>query len=434
MTCKCNHENAGDAEKPGMDRRTALKVSLAAVGAAALAPRLPAEAIVRPRMPASRLPGRATVVVFERGGWDALQLFAPTGDANYALKRPTTAIGAPGSGAAVTGLAMNSLFSMHPSMPGLHSLWTQPASRLAVVHALGYTPYHRSHFESQDLFETGQFGVVNADGWINRHLQATTGISTAPVRALALMNSLPRSMDGVFPCFAFSSLESLQFQATQPDLRAYLETIVDYTPTVGLSAARAGSYAGMKSTFDLIDMFSGINPATYVPQNGAVYPNTAMGSSFEQTAMILRGNLGVEFIQIDQGGWDHHADLFANIPTYAGALNGALSAFVQDMGADMADVAVLCMSEFGREVSENGSNGTDHGVGGAMMIAGGSVLGGQVHGAWPGLATSALAEGRFLAPANDFRQVILELLMDHMGGTVPSTVFPSMTYAPLGVF
>lgn len=427
MSSKSNHE------QPGMDRRTAVKISLAAVGAAAILPRLPAEAIARVKAPAARLPNRATVVVFERGGWDALQLFAPTGDPNYALKRPTTAIGAPGSAAAVVGLPMNATFSMHPALPGLHARWSQPLSRLAVVHALGYTPYHRSHFESQDLFETGQFGVVNADGWINRHLQATAAISTAPVRALALMNARPRSMDGAFPCFAFSSIEALQFQATQPDVRQYLEAIVDYTPTAGFSAARVGSYSGMKSSFDLIDLFSGINPQTYAPQNGAVYPNSAIAQSFRQAAMILRGNLGVEFIQIDQDGWDHHTDLVGNIPTYAGALDGALNAFMQDMGADMADVVVLCMSEFGREVAENASNGTDHGAGGAMLLAGGAVQGGQVHGAWPGLATSALAEGRFLAPVNDYRQVILETLIDHMGGTVPSAVFPSMNYAPLGV-
>jgi uncharacterized protein (DUF1501 family) len=304
---------------------------------------------------------------------------------------------------------------------------------MGVVHALGHLPYHRSHFESQDLFETGYFGGLFPDGWINRHLRATDTPTAPPVRGLAIRSSLPRSMDGPYPCFAVASVADLQFTAAQPDVRTTLESIVSTTATSGMSPARQGLYSGMVSSFDLIDHFAGVNPATYVPQNGASYPSTSIGNGLRQIAQVIRADLGVEVFQVDQTGWDHHTGLVASVPIYAGALDAAVSAFVQDLGALMDDVVVLVMTEFGREVRQNGSAGSDHGAGGAMLVIGGSVNGGQVHGAWPGLATSALAEGRFLQPLNDFRRVILEVLVDHMGGTDPQIVFPNFSYVPLGV-
>ena len=101
----------------------------------------------------------------------------------------------------------------------------------------------------------------------------------------------------------------------------------------------------------------------------------------------------------------------------------------------MSEVVIIVMSEFGRTVAVNGSQGTDHGVGGAMMVIGGAAQGGQVHGIWPGLAPSALVgNARYLAPSNDFRDVILEVLQSHVGGTDAAAVFPGHTPGTLGIF
>lgn len=422
--------NASVPAKP--TRRRFVQSTAAALGAAALPLRLPAEA--RAAIPKRRsLSNPVFVVLFQRGGADCLQLFAPTGDPNYAVLRPTVGIGAPGSSNPVQGLFMNSLFSMHPSMSGIHALYGAAQSRLAVVHATGYLPYHRSHFESQDLMETGSFAGLASDGWINRHLQATAGSSSAPVRALALRQSLPRSMDGPFPCFAVNSVADLAFQGSLPDVRQTLEYIVDVTPTSSMSPERQGFYTGMTDAFDLIDLFAGIDPSSYVPQNGAAYPATDLGNRMKELAQVIRADLGIEIFQVDQGGWDHHTNLPANVPVYAGDLSAALSAFIQDLGPLMNDVVFMAYSEFGREAGQNGSGGSDHGAGGSIIVAGGNVLGGQVHGVWPGISTAQLAQGRFLMPANDYRNVIVEILQDHLGGTVPQTVFSNWTYAPLGL-
>ena len=417
----------------GADRRSFLKASAATLGAAALVGRLPAEVRAGKEKRRRRM-NPVLVTLFLRGGADALSLVAPTGDTvHYPALRGSAAIPPPGSGLPGEGLAMDATFSMHPLLAGLHAGYAATGSTFAVIHAVGAVPYDRSHFESQDLFETGGLTGQFSDGWINRHLVATASPSDPPVRALALRSSLPRILAGGYPTYAVKSIADLSFLATQPDIRSTLEPIVDLTPTGGMPTARQTMYQSMSDTFDLIDHFAGIDPSAYVPANGATYPQTPLGEQLAETAQLIKANLGLEFIHVDMGGWDHHNDLVNELSTYVPMLDQALSAFLQDMGALMSDVVVLVMSEFGREAALNGSQGADHGVGGVMFAIGGAVQGGQVHGAWPGLAPGALEAGRFLAPANDFRDVCLEILEDHMGGTLPASVFPGHAYSPLGL-
>lgn len=417
-------------EGSNQDRREFLKTGAIAAGAAAFGGPLALPG--RTGGAARRTTPKVTVVLFQRGGADHLNIYAPTGDANYALLRPTIGLAAPGSGSGVVGLPMTATFAMHPAMAGLHGAFGAPGSHVAVVHAVGYQPFDRSHFTSQDLYETALQPGSAPDGWINRHLQVTSTAQDAPVRALALRGALPRSMTGAYPCYAVASTQDLVFVG-QPDMRLFLEAITGSTPTGGMSAPAQLAYRSAQSAFDLIDRFGGLDPVNYQPANGAVYPSGALGQSLREIAEVVKAGLGVEFFAVDQGGWDHHSDLVARIAGYVGELDQAITAFFTDLGALAADVVLVTMSEFGREAGENGSGGADHGVGGAMLVAGGAVLGGQVHGTWPGLAPAALQDGRFLAPANDFRDVLREVLELHMGGTDPAVVFPGRVYQPIGV-
>ncbi|MEO6593323.1 MAG: DUF1501 domain-containing protein [Planctomycetota bacterium] len=414
----------------GHDRRTFLTSSVLATGAFALGGPLGARAPVAAGRPGTAT--KVTVVLFQRGGADNLNLYAPTGDANYALLRPTIGITPPGQIGTVVGLPMNATFSMNPALAGVHAAYTAPASSAGIVHAVGYQRYNRSHFESQDLYETALQAGAAAEGWINRHLQVTAAPGDAPVRGLALTGALPRSMYGTFPCFAVGSTADLAFLGL-PDSRLFLEAITDSTPTGGMLPQQQLAYQSGADAFDLIDLFASLHPTTYVPANGAVYPAGALGKALREVAEAIKADLGVEIFAVDHNGWDHHAGLVARIGTLATELNQAITAFFTDLGAASSDVALVTMSEFGREVQENGSAGTDHGVGGAMLVMGGPTNGGQVHGVWPGLANAALEAGRFLAPSNDFRDVLREVLDVHMGGTDPGIVFPSHTYTPIGV-
>lgn len=424
----------------GTDRRTFLGRTAATAAAAtflstSLTRRVPAQARVTPRAHGGSLSRPVTVVLFLRGGADALQLFAPTQDPAYAQLRPNIGVTPQGAGTPRDGLAMDATFTMNAALPALHGRFVDPASEMAVVHAVGYMPYDRSHFESQEIWETaalpGQLPL--ASGWINRHLQVTSLPGDAPVRGLALRLGLPASMWGSYPCYAVDTISQLTFDAAQSDVETMMRAIYQQGVAAGgTTPTRQGAYDSGQAAFQLIDRFAGLDPTSYVPANGALYPTTDLGNRLREAAQLIRADLGLEVIAVDHGGWDHHTTIEQRLPIQAGELDGAVDAFLTDIGTLSSEVCLVVMTEFGREPAENGSGGTDHGVGGAMMVFGGGVLGGGVRGAWPTLGT--LTDNRFLSPVNDFRDVLLAVLQDHMGGTDAATVFPGLTPTPITLF
>ncbi len=410
----------------GTTRRTVLQAGALATGALALNQPLSANAA-----PKRRGNTKVTVVLFQHGGADHLNLYAPTGDSNYPLLRPTTAIGAPGSSVAVVGLGMDPMFSMHPNMVGTHAAFMAHQSDCAIVHAVGYSPYSRSHFQSQDLYETALAGILNG-GWINRHLQATATSQDVPVRALALRGGLPMSMRGDYPCYAVASTEQLVYQGPAA-ARMFLDKLAHGTAISRMLPEQRAAYQAQCDSFAMLEMFSVLNPSNYTPSNGAAYPGGHVGENLSQIAEVIKADLGVEFFSLEHHGWDHHSDLVMRINGHSTNFDASITAFFNDLGALAQDVVLVTMSEFGRTAAENGSGGTDHGVGGAMLVRGVGVNGGQVYGSWPGLQSAQLAGGHSLAATTDFRDVLREILDVHMGGTDPAVTFPSHVHQPVGV-
>ncbi|MGH7584497.1 MAG: DUF1501 domain-containing protein, partial [Gemmatimonadales bacterium] len=153
---------------------------------------------------------------------------------------------------------------------------------------------------------------------------------------------------------------------------------------------------------------------------------------------LIKADLGVQIAFVDVGGWDTHVNQGADAGQLASRLDelaGALAAFTTDLGERMRDVVLITMSEFGRTVKENGTSGTDHGHGTAMLVLGGNVRGGQVYGRWPGLAPEHRYQGRDLAVTTDFRALFSEVLRGHLGAFDIAQVFPDLaTSRLLGLF
>jgi uncharacterized protein (DUF1501 family) len=180
-------------------------------------------------------------------------------------------------------------------------------------------------------------------------------------------------------------------------------------------------------TFEAIDMLRKVDPSKYAPENGAQYPTSRLGQNLQQIGQLLKANIGVEVLFVDCGGWDNHVNeggVQGQLSNLLKDLGQGLAAFHQDMGDRMQDVVVVTMSEFGRTAKENGNRGTDHGHANCMFVMGGNVKGGRVSGNWPGLADHQLNEGRDLALTTDFRSVLSEVLVKHVGATDLKTVFP----------
>jgi len=193
-----------------------------------------------------------------------------------------------------------------------------------------------------------------------------------------------------------------------------------------------------RETFEAVRMLRHADAARIPSVNGAEYPRGRFGEAMRQIAQLIKANIGLEVAFADMQGWDTHVGQGAEQGQLAERLRefgGTLAAFAQDLGDRMADVVVLTMSEFGRTVGENGNRGTDHGHATAMLVLGGGVRGGRVHGRWPGLARERLFEGRDLAVTTDFRTLFSEVAARHLGAPT-AALFPGWKASepPLGLF
>ncbi len=357
------------------------------------------------------------VAIFQRGAVDGLNMVVPFGEPRYYELRPSIAIPKP-DGTANAAVDLDGFFGLHPALTPLKSMYN--AGHLAIVDAVGSPDPTRSHFDAQDYMESGTPGLRGADGWLNRALPKETG-AVSPVRAVSLGDSLARSLRGHNDAVAVRSLND--FQVHDPHGASAFGSMYENSSDTLLHGTG-------RETFNAVKIVQSIQKQTYVPANGATYPNGGFGRSMQQIAQLIKANVGVEVAFADIGGWDTHVNETGGKPTDGQLANNlaqfgqALAAFYRDLGDQMEDVTVVTMSEFGRTVKENGDRGTDHGHANVMFVMGGDVRGGKVYGDWPGLAQEQLYEDRDLALTTDFRDVLGELVSKHLGNTNIRSVFP----------
>jgi uncharacterized protein (DUF1501 family) len=179
-------------------------------------------------------------------------------------------------------------------------------------------------------------------------------------------------------------------------------------------------------------------PAATPAANARAYPrNSGLASALQDVARLVKARLGLTVATLDVGGWDMHTNQGrvdgGDLPNHLTELDAALSAFVADLGAAFADVTVVLVSEFGRTVRENGAVGTDHGHGQAMLVLGGGIKGGNVYGAWPGLADDQQFTNGSLAARTDYRDVLGEVLAKRARIGSFTKIFPDHKPKPLGL-
>jgi uncharacterized protein (DUF1501 family) len=357
------------------------------------------------------------VAIFQRGAVDGLNMVVPFGDKTYYSLRPNLAIPRPDR-TENSALDLDGFFGLHPALAPLKPIYD--AGHMAIVHAAGSPDPTRSHFDAQDYMESGTPGrKATADGWLNRALAQQSHPS--PVRAVSLGTALPRAMRGQNEAVAIANLNDFQIRDTRG--AGTFESMYENSLDQVLNGAG-------RETFEAVRMMQSIQKQPYAPSSDAQYPNSALGQSLMQIARLIKSNVGLEVAFAEMGGWDTHFNEVGARPVQGQLANlltqfgGALAAFYQDLGDRMADVSVVTMSEFGRTARENGSRGTDHGHANVMFALGGGIRGGKVHGEWPGLEQEQLYEQRDLQVTTDFRDVLGELVVRHLGNARVANVFP----------
>jgi uncharacterized protein (DUF1501 family) len=192
-----------------------------------------------------------------------------------------------------------------------------------------------------------------------------------------------------------------------------------------------------QGTLEVMALLNKLKPTAYHPAHGAHYPATDFGMALQQIALLIKAEAGLEVAAVDVGGWDTHFVQGGSQGIMAALLDDlaqGLAAFHADLIEQAKRISVVVMSEFGRRLQENGSFGTDHGHAGAMLLLGGHVKGGMVHGQWPGLAQEQLVGPGDLAVTTDYRDILSELCLKRLQNSNLAEIFPGWTLQDRGVF
>ncbi|HEY4941727.1 MAG TPA: DUF1501 domain-containing protein [Rhizomicrobium sp.] len=347
------------------------------------------------------------VVILLRGAMDGLSAAPAYGDPDYESARAGLGLPTPGQSGGV--LKLNDMFGLHPNLGGMKSLYD--SGELIVVHAAA-TPYRdRSHFDGQNLLENGSEQPYGLDtGWLNRALMQIPG--TGKPLGVALNSHMPLMMRG--PAAVASWAPSLM---APPDSDTVQRLASLYGETDPVLAKNFANAQGANS----VAMGAG-------GSDGSGY--RAFAGLMSAAAKFLTAPDGERIAMVEIGGWDTHvnqAGAFSPLSTNLLTLDRGLAALKAGLGPVWNDTAILIVSEFGRTVAMNGTQGTDHGTAGVVFAAGGAIKGGRVIADWPGLKQADLYQARDLKPTTDFRSIATGVLRDHMGlqGASLTAVFPS---------
>jgi uncharacterized protein (DUF1501 family) len=377
---------------------------------------------------------RTLVCVFLRGGADTLNLIAPYGDDRYYKLRPTVSIPPPrsDSGANDAAIRLDDFYAFHPKLRPLLPLFKE--GRLGVVQAVGSDNTSGSHFEAQDQMERGESqGRSLVGGWLGRHLRSRAGKQMTPLSAVAIGATIPESLRGAPSASAMKSLDEIQINAPSNNPHAVSQALASmYGAEIGLLAAPG------RATLDLLARVESLRSKLYNPENNAIYPDDDFGAGLREVARLVKARVGLEAASVDLGGWDTHFFQGSTGGLQAeriDLLSRGLAAFDADLGRERDRVTVIVMTEFGRRVYENGSLGTDHGRGFAMLAIGAQINGGKIHGPKPDLSPD---DEELLGPggikiACDYRSALTEVLAGPLGNQNLEKVFPTFKPQPVGL-
>lgn len=355
--------------------------------------------------------GRKLVVVILRGAMDGLAALPKLDDPDIRALR--------GSLIADNTTPLSDGFALHPAFANLAEMYK--AGQAAFVPAAAGPYRERSHFEAQDLLESGGVTRVTGEGWLNRALQRApkpySAVSIGPAQPLILRGQAPR----------VSSWSPPVLPEANPDTLARLMDL--YRDDAMLKPALEKAIAADEVAANMMEGREGGRGGA----GGGGRGGSAYAPLMRAAGQFLAAPDGPDIAVVSLDGWDTHAGQNAALAQRFRGLDQGLGDLRTALGAVWARTAVVVVTEFGRTVRVNGAQGTDHGTGGLAILAGGSIKGGRMLGDWPGLKAASLFEGRDLRPTVDLRSVFKGLLSDQLGwasADLGASIFPDSASAP----
>jgi len=344
---------------------------------------------------------RRFIFIIQRGAADGLHTVIPTADPGYARLRGALAI------APESALKLDGSFALHPSLATLHGLYG--AGQASFFHAVASPYRERSHFDGQNILETGgRAPYALKDGWMNRLVGM---LSQRGKDAIAFAPTVPMALRGALPVTSYAP-------SSLPDANEDLMLRVQQ-----LYAGDAQLHALWSAAMDARGMASAMDGKAGRQQPGELGRMAA--------AFLARAD-GPRIAMIETGGWDTHSGQAGRLATQLRNLDTLVAGLRQGLGPAWDHTVVLVATEFGRTAAANGTGGTDHGTGAAAMLFGGAVQGGRVVADWPGLAPADLFEERDLRPTLGLDTLISQVCAEAFRidpGRMARSLFPD---APAG--
>lgn len=361
------------------------------------------------------------ILIYLRGGADGLSLCVPHGDSNYYSLRPTISVPQPSSGSLSKAIDLDGFWGLPQSLSGWKEIFDN--DHLGIIPAVGRQNWSRSHFQAQTFMELDTDSVYNG-GWLARHLASSPPTNAnAALRAFTYSAITPLALAGAPQIIATELPESYGLTGKLQNEAEVLDTISRM-----YSRVRDETRALVRDARRTVAAFDAVGFDSYAPAGGVDYGSSKLGKGMKSVAAMIKADIGLEVAQLDKVGWDTHANqgtINGGMREMMDEVGAALTAFYRDMMASgKTNWTAIVVSEFGRQVKENGSAGTDHGTGGVMFTMGPNVTGG-FHGTWPGLAPENLFEGVDVMPTVDDRDVLADLLQCRLHNGNMDFVFPS---------
>lgn len=396
--------------------------------------------------------GKTFIKVFMRGGADGLHLFPAYGDPIYYQHRPNIAIGAPLDSDINTAINIGDSYrGLNPNLEPLMRIWDD--GRMMVAPATALEEGNRSHFDNQRWIGTGARDNL-IDGYLNRYMQNTVGPND-PLRGAVLgKTSISTEARGSIVVPAVSNTDGFNLEnsdfcsgagCSDNQLTDLMREVAAH-PIIedGLEASVR------ENQLVMLDSIAQVQNAgnNYVTNAGGLeYSNTDLGRGLKLAAQLIKADVPLEVAAMDWNiGWDTHSNQIAgganrfadpNFNYHSRMRTGATDflTFYLDMGAAIDDVVVLVCTEFGRTVIENGSQGTDHGVGSTWFAFGGPTAPG-VGPDITTLDTSQLASNRYVPTVTNYKDMVAEIMIRHMSmePSLVSTIFPSHSFTNHNLF